>query len=88
MTHDEVEVLESEEPTSHPGIGVFGAGHPLEGCVVGDQGELPAKEIVTQLQDCPLDGQGFLFHGGVVSLGWGQLPADIQDGMLLPFLNL
>ncbi len=56
VTHNEVEVLEREEPTSHPGIGVFGTGHPLEGRVVGDQGELSAKEIVAQLQYCPLDG--------------------------------
>ncbi len=88
MTHNEVEVLEREEPSGHPGIGVLSAGHPLKRCVVSDQGELPAKEIVAQLQDCPFDGQGLLFYRRLVFLGRGQLPANINDRMLLTFLDL
>ncbi len=88
MTHSEVEVLEREEPSGHPGIGVLSARHPLKGCVVSDQGELPAKEVVAQLQDCPFDGQGILFYRSIVSLGRGQLPANINDRMLLTFLDL
>ncbi len=88
MTHNEVEVLEREEPLGHPGIGVLSTSHPLKGCAVSDQGELPAKEIVAQLQDCPFDGQGLLLYRGVVFLGRGQLPANINNRMLLTFLDL
>ncbi len=88
MTHNKVEVLEREEPSGHPGIGVLGSSHPLKWCVVGDQGELTAKEVVAQLQDCPFDGQGLLFHRSVIPLGWDQLSADINDRMLLTFLDL
>ncbi len=56
--------------------------------VVRNEGEPPAQEVVAQLQDRPLDGQSFLLHGGVVLFGQGQLSADVQDGMLLTFLNL
>ncbi len=38
-----------KEPSGHPGIGVLSASHPLKGCVVSDQGELPANEVVAQL---------------------------------------
>ncbi len=88
ILHQEVEVLERKEPSYHPGICVFGPGHPLKGRVFCNEGELTAQEVVAQLQDCPLDGQSFLLHAGVILLGRGQLPADIKDRMLLIFLNL
>ncbi len=88
MLHLKVEVLEREEPPRHLGVCVLRSGHPLEGCVVRNEGEPPAQEVVAQLQDRPLDGQSFLLHGGVVLFGRGQLSADVQDGMLFTFLNL
>ncbi len=88
MTHNEVEVLECKKSSGHPGIGVLSASHPLKGCVVSDQGEPPANEVVAQLQDCPFDSQGLLFYRSVVSLGRGQLPANINDRMLLTFQDL
>ncbi len=88
ILHQEVEVLEHKEPLCHPGICVFGPGHPLKGHVIRNEGELTAQEVVAQLQDCPLDGQSFLLQGGIILLGRGQLPADIKDQMLLTFLNL
>ncbi len=81
MTHNKVEVLEHEEASGLPGIGVLGSSHPLKGCVVGDQGELPAKEVVAQLQDCPFDGQGLLFHRSVIPLGRGQLSQVCQGSL-------
>ncbi len=88
MLHQEVEVLECKEPSCHPSICVFGPGHPLEGRVVRNEGELTAQKVAAQLQDCPLDGQSILLHSGVILLGRDQLPADIKDRMLLTFLNL
>ena len=41
VVHLKTEVLEGQEPSCHPGVGVFDAGHPFQGCVFGDQGELP-----------------------------------------------
>ena len=42
VVHLEPEVLEGQDLPRHPGVGVLGAGHPFQRCVVGDQRELPA----------------------------------------------
>ncbi len=88
MADDEAKVLEREEPPRHPGVGVLGPSHPLEGRVVRQERKLPAQKMVPQLQDCPLYGQSLFLDRRVVLLGWRQLPTNKQDGMFLTFLDL
>ena len=46
VVHLESEVLEGQEPPRYLCVGVLRAGHPFEWRMVGDERELPAKEIV------------------------------------------
>ncbi len=43
MADNEAEVLEREEPPRHPGVGVLGPSHPLQGRVVRKERELTSQ---------------------------------------------
>ena len=88
MVYLEPEILEVQEPPRHPGVGVLRAGHPLEWRMIGDECELPAQEIVPQLFQGPLDGQGLLLHSGIVILIGEELSANVGHWVFLSPLDL
>ncbi len=56
--------------------------------MVSNESELSAKEVIPELQDCPLGGQRFLLDSGVTLFRWGQLSADVDHRVFLTVLYL
>ena len=46
VVHLDPIVLQGQEPPRHPGVRVLGSGHPLERCMVSNEGELLPQEVV------------------------------------------
>ncbi len=88
MLYLKVEVLESKEPPSHRGVRVLCLGHPLEWRMVCDEGETAAPEVIFQLQNCPLYGQGLFLQRRVPSFRGGEFPAYIDHGVFLSIPEL
>lgn len=47
-----------------------------------------SSQVISELQDCPLYGKGFLFYGSISGFCRRELATDIDDGMLFTCLDL
>ncbi|XP_059900588.1 uncharacterized protein LOC132452173 [Gadus macrocephalus] len=56
--------------------------------MIGDERELPAQEIVPQLVQGPLDGQGLFLHSRIVHLIGEELSADVGHWVFLSHPDL
>lgn len=49
---------------------------------------MASSKVIQELLIGPLDGKGFLFHGGIFLFKRGDFSADVEDWMLFPAKGL